>query len=130
MNDFDDLDVDVEGETDPFDAKEESNILKLSKPFTYHKEEVRKLIFSEATSRHLIRCGDPHNLTVGEDGDMEFVSINMRVIARYIVALARTEAGGSVTAGMVERLSPKDFRRAQNIILGFFSEEDGGRGKS
>lgn len=97
--------------------------MKLNKPINVFGERVDELTFREPNGADVIKCGFPFAFGLGDGGR----KIDTEVIGRYIQVIGCVPEGVGRKAiqglppGSVAQLSPVDFVRAVNEVVGFFS---------
>lgn len=86
-----------------------SKVIPLSRPVMAHGEEVGSLELSVPTGQQVCDFGLPYSMTA--DGE---VTLNMKSVKRYIVALA------AVPASTVDQMAPTDINTIAWEVAGFF----------
>lgn len=93
--------------------------VNLEKPIKVYDEEVTELEFREPTPDDVIRTGLPHLMIPSSDGESLGIEIRAKVIAAYIVLLAKAPMSS------VKAMTLKDFQACSRVVTGFFGEADG-----
>lgn len=88
---------------------DKTGVIPLSKPIPAHGETLEELEIGQPTGEQVCNFGLPYTMSQ----DME-VSINMKVVKRYIMALAK------IPSSSVDQLTPSDLNTIAWAIAGFF----------
>jgi len=95
-----------------------SAVVKLSKPIKAHGEEITEITLREPAVEDVLELGHPF-LVVQDDSSKSAVELRPKVIAEYVVRLAK------VPMSTVKMMTIKDLFACQAAVMGFFGQGDG-----